>query len=247
MLIDTPGMRELQPWGDESSVAAAFDDIAALAAGCRFTDCAHDREPGCAVRAAVDAGRLDADRLENFHRLGREAAYEAQKARQGGGRRTQTPMEAAAPGGQGDVPRPRSRIICRHANGAGGSDCVSAALWRWAACRSSAPQRPPGHLPGPPRHDERTDRHRGASRLGPARRRSFPRARDRRATSTTTASSASSKGSGRSSASTAIRRWPSDGGPGPSPTIRARSPTCAAWWRSRSPSRMRGRRRSTLR
>jgi ribosome biogenesis GTPase len=79
LLIDTPGMRELQPWGDESSVAAAFDDIAALAAACRFTDCAHDREPGCAVREAVDRGRLDADRLENFHRLGREAAYEARK------------------------------------------------------------------------------------------------------------------------------------------------------------------------
>ena len=79
LLIDTPGMRELQPWGDESSVAAAFDDITALAAGCRFTDCAHDREPGCAVRAAVDGGRLDADRLDNFHRLGREAAYEARK------------------------------------------------------------------------------------------------------------------------------------------------------------------------
>ncbi len=66
LLIDTPGMRELQPWGDESSVAAAFDDITALAAGCRFTDCAHDREPGCAVRAAVDGGRLDADRLDTF-------------------------------------------------------------------------------------------------------------------------------------------------------------------------------------
>jgi ribosome biogenesis GTPase len=79
LLIDTPGMRELQPWGDESSVAAAFDDITALAEGCRFTDCAHDREPGCAVRAAVDGGCLDADRLEHFHRLGREAAYEARK------------------------------------------------------------------------------------------------------------------------------------------------------------------------
>ena len=79
LLIDTPGMRELQPWGDESAVAAAFDDIAALAAACRFTDCAHGGEPGCAVREAVEAGRLDPDRLENFQRLGREAAYEARK------------------------------------------------------------------------------------------------------------------------------------------------------------------------
>jgi len=79
LLIDTPGMRELQPWGDESAVAAAFDDIAALAVECRFTDCAHDREPGCAVREAVESGRLDPDRLENFRRLGREAAFEARK------------------------------------------------------------------------------------------------------------------------------------------------------------------------
>jgi ribosome biogenesis GTPase len=72
-------MRELQPWGDESAVAGAFDDITALAAGCRFADCAHEEEPGCAVRTAVDAGGLDRDRLENFRRLDREAAHEARK------------------------------------------------------------------------------------------------------------------------------------------------------------------------
>jgi ribosome biogenesis GTPase len=79
LLIDTPGMRELQPWADESAVAGAFDDIANLASGCRFTDCAHDSEPGCAVREAVEAGRLDSDRLENYRRLGREAAFEERK------------------------------------------------------------------------------------------------------------------------------------------------------------------------
>jgi ribosome biogenesis GTPase len=79
LLIDTPGMRELQPWGDESAVAAAFDDVATLAAECRFGDCAHNGEPGCAVQAAVDNGRLDADRLENFRRLDREAAFEVRK------------------------------------------------------------------------------------------------------------------------------------------------------------------------
>jgi ribosome biogenesis GTPase / thiamine phosphate phosphatase len=79
LLIDTPGMRELQPWADGSAVDAAFDDIAALAGECRFTDCGHAGEPGCAVRAAVDSGRLDADRLENYRRLGREAAFEERK------------------------------------------------------------------------------------------------------------------------------------------------------------------------
>jgi len=79
LLIDTPGMRELQPWADESAVDGAFDDISRLAADCRFTDCAHAGEPGCAVRGAVDAGRLDADRLENYRRLGREAAFEERK------------------------------------------------------------------------------------------------------------------------------------------------------------------------
>jgi ribosome biogenesis GTPase len=79
LLIDTPGMRELQPWVDESAVEAAFDDIAALAAACRFSDCAHRTEPGCAVRDAVEGGRLDLDRLENFRRIAREAAFEERK------------------------------------------------------------------------------------------------------------------------------------------------------------------------
>jgi ribosome biogenesis GTPase / thiamine phosphate phosphatase len=79
LLIDTPGLRELQAWNGESAVAGAFDDIQTLASGCRFSDCAHEGEPGCAVAEAVEAGRLDADRLENFHRLAREAAYEARK------------------------------------------------------------------------------------------------------------------------------------------------------------------------
>jgi ribosome biogenesis GTPase len=79
LLIDTPGLRELQAWNGESAVAGAFDDIQALAGQCRFSDCAHDGELGCAVREAVDSGRLDADRLDNFHRLAREAAYEARK------------------------------------------------------------------------------------------------------------------------------------------------------------------------
>jgi ribosome biogenesis GTPase / thiamine phosphate phosphatase len=79
LLIDTPGMRELQPWLDGEGLDAAFDDLADIARGCRFADCAHDGEPGCAVAAAVADGRLDADRLDNYRRLAREAAFEDRK------------------------------------------------------------------------------------------------------------------------------------------------------------------------
>jgi len=79
LLIDTPGMRELQLWSDESAVDKTFDDITALAAGCRFADCAHGGEPGCAVAAAVIAGTLDADRLASYQRLAREVAFEDRK------------------------------------------------------------------------------------------------------------------------------------------------------------------------
>jgi ribosome biogenesis GTPase len=79
LLIDTPGLRELQPWADVAAVDTAFDDITALAGECRFANCRHASEPGCAVRDAVESGRLDADRLENYRRLGREAAFEERK------------------------------------------------------------------------------------------------------------------------------------------------------------------------
>ena len=79
LLIDTPGMRELQLWSDESAVDGAFDDITGLARECRFDDCAHDAEPGCAVVEAIAAGRLDEDRLAHYRRLLREAAFEARK------------------------------------------------------------------------------------------------------------------------------------------------------------------------
>ena len=74
-LIDTPGMRELTLWDAEEGLDQAFDDVEALAAGCRFSDCAHRTEPGCAVQAAVAAGTLDAGRLESFRHLQRELRY----------------------------------------------------------------------------------------------------------------------------------------------------------------------------
>ncbi len=74
-LIDTPGMRELTLWDAEEGLDQAFDDVEALAEGCRFSDCAHRTEPGCAVQAAVAAGTLDAGRLESFRHLQRELRY----------------------------------------------------------------------------------------------------------------------------------------------------------------------------
>ena len=74
VVIDTPGMRELQLWGDDEDAASAFDDINALAAQCRFSDCRHRQEPGCAVRAAIDAGTLAPERLASFHKLAAERA-----------------------------------------------------------------------------------------------------------------------------------------------------------------------------
>jgi ribosome biogenesis GTPase / thiamine phosphate phosphatase len=79
LLIDTPGMRELQPWVDEAAVTETFEDIAELAGGCRFGDCAHQTEPGCAVLAAVEKGQLSAERLDHFRHLGREVAFEERK------------------------------------------------------------------------------------------------------------------------------------------------------------------------
>jgi ribosome biogenesis GTPase len=79
VLIDTPGMRELQLWDAAEGIAQAFGEIEELAAKCKFRDCKHEAEPGCAVRAAVDAGELDAERLESFHKLGREEKHVAAK------------------------------------------------------------------------------------------------------------------------------------------------------------------------
>ncbi len=75
LLLDTPGLRELQLWGGDEGLEGAFPDVAELAGRCRYRDCAHAEEPGCAVRAAVEAGLLDAERLESWHKLRREARH----------------------------------------------------------------------------------------------------------------------------------------------------------------------------
>jgi ribosome biogenesis GTPase len=73
-LIDTPGIREMGLWTDVETVDDVFDDIVVLAEQCRFRDCGHDAEPGCAVRAALEQGRLPAERFESWEALRREAA-----------------------------------------------------------------------------------------------------------------------------------------------------------------------------
>jgi ribosome biogenesis GTPase len=75
VVIDTPGMRELQLWDAGEGLGDAFQDIEEIALACRFRDCAHESEPGCAVRAAIRTGSLPEDRLESFHKLERELRY----------------------------------------------------------------------------------------------------------------------------------------------------------------------------
>ena len=73
-IIDMPGVRGLGLWDADEGIGAAFSDIEELAASCRFRDCTHTNEPGCAVRAAVEAGELAASRLESYVRLREESA-----------------------------------------------------------------------------------------------------------------------------------------------------------------------------
>jgi ribosome biogenesis GTPase / thiamine phosphate phosphatase len=75
VLIDSPGMRELQLWADEDGLSASFGDIHALAERCRFRDCGHHREPGCAVQAALRDGTLAAARYESYLKLQRELRH----------------------------------------------------------------------------------------------------------------------------------------------------------------------------
>ena len=80
LLVDTPGMRELQLWTQSETANESFDDIVALAAGCHFTDCRHKGEPRCAVKQAVEEGTLAASRLEGFLKLQEEVeTLEARK------------------------------------------------------------------------------------------------------------------------------------------------------------------------
>lgn len=75
ILIDNPGLRDIKIIGSEESLDKTFEDIAALEKHCKFRDCKHDTEPGCAVKAAIEAGILDEERLESFRTLKKELAF----------------------------------------------------------------------------------------------------------------------------------------------------------------------------
>ncbi|MBN1779691.1 ribosome small subunit-dependent GTPase A [bacterium] len=75
MIVDTPGLRELQLWGGEDMLGDVFRDIEAHASSCRFSDCSHDQEPGCAVKAAVEDGKIQTSQYESYLKLKKELKY----------------------------------------------------------------------------------------------------------------------------------------------------------------------------
>ncbi len=77
-LIDTPGMRELQLYGSAEGIDRVFADLSDLAEACKFSDCAHESEPGCAVQAAIEAGDLEPDRLRRWQKLLREDRFNSE-------------------------------------------------------------------------------------------------------------------------------------------------------------------------
>ena len=79
LIVDNPGMREVHLWIAEDTLEDTFDDIAELALRCRFSDCHHETEPGCAVREAVESGELTRERLESYRTLEREASELAER------------------------------------------------------------------------------------------------------------------------------------------------------------------------
>jgi ribosome biogenesis GTPase / thiamine phosphate phosphatase len=80
MIIDTPGLREAQLWEGEDALSGVFEDIEALAMRCRFADCSHETEPGCAIKAAIEAGGLEAERFRSYRKLQRELRAVAAKS-----------------------------------------------------------------------------------------------------------------------------------------------------------------------
>ncbi|GFZ29783.1 putative ribosome biogenesis GTPase RsgA [Clostridium zeae] len=81
MIIDTPGMRELGMWVVDDGLNATFSDVEQLELNCKFSDCKHQTEPGCAVKAALESGELSTERWKNFVKLKKEAEFAEKKAK----------------------------------------------------------------------------------------------------------------------------------------------------------------------
>lgn len=79
LIMDTPGMRELQLWEGDESIDTTFQDVETFAADCKFNDCKHDTEPGCRVKEAIEHGELSEERFRSYVKLQRELAYEMRK------------------------------------------------------------------------------------------------------------------------------------------------------------------------
>jgi ribosome biogenesis GTPase len=75
LLIDTPGLREIQLWGDESMLQETFTDIDSLSALCKFVDCKHESEPGCKIKEAITNGEISEERFANYTKMKRELEY----------------------------------------------------------------------------------------------------------------------------------------------------------------------------
>jgi len=89
IVIDTPGMREIQPWSNDEGIERTFADIIDLATHCRFNDCSHQNEPGCAIRQALEDGTLDRKRFRNYLKLQKELAHLARRQNEHAARQEQ--------------------------------------------------------------------------------------------------------------------------------------------------------------
>ncbi len=80
MIIDTPGMRELGMWDAEQGIKKTYADIDELVKECRFSDCSHTKEPGCAIKEAITSGELDEDRLKRYLQILKENSFGKEKS-----------------------------------------------------------------------------------------------------------------------------------------------------------------------
>jgi len=103
IVIDTPGMREISPWDAGAGIDAAFGDVAAVAANCKFRDCTHTVEPGCGVLAALADGSLSSDRWQAYLRMQRASAYEVRRVDRAAQQRTKVDHKKAVKAMRGRV------------------------------------------------------------------------------------------------------------------------------------------------